>query len=268
MIQDDIRENRMKIREQRLAGRSGRSRIFSGLLLVIIGGVLLLQRMNAPFPQWLFTWPVFLIGAGLFLGIRKKFRGPGWLIAIIAGGVFLANHMNPEWNLERYTWPVLIIAMGVAFILRPRHHDFGGRFGRWKDWAHDEHNQYSGPANNASFAEGATDEEVLDVVSVLGGTKKIIFSKNFKGGEVTSFLGGTELNLSQADIHGRVVLDLTQVLGGTKLIVPAHWDIQPELVSVLGGIEDKRQLNAIIDPTKVLVLKGTSVFGGIEIRSY
>ena len=266
MIQDETKEG-IKIRAQRLSGRSGRSRVFSGLLLVGIGIVLLLQRMNAPFPQWLFTWPVFLIAAGLFIGIRKKFQGPGWLIAVLVGGVFLANHMNPEWDLEKYTWPVLIIAAGVAFILRPRHHhDFGEKLDRLKDWNREQRQQYS--SSNIPFTDGATDEEVLDVVSVLGGTKKIIFSKDFKGGEVTSFLGGTELNLSQADIKGRVVLDLTQVLGGTKLIVPTHWDIKPELVSVFGGIEDKRQLNAVIDSSKVLILKGTSVFGGIEIRNF
>jgi predicted membrane protein len=267
MIQDETKEGDIKIRAQRLARRSGRSRIFSGLLLVAIGIVLLLQKMNAPFPQWLFTWPVFLIAAGLFIGIRKKFQGASWLIAILVGAVFLANHMNPEWDLEKYTWPVLLIAAGVAFILRPRHHhDFGEKFGRWKDWNREQRRQYS--SANIPFTDGATDEEVLDVVSVLGGTKKIIFSKDFKGGEVTSFLGGTELNLSQADIKGRVVLDLTQVLGGTKLIVPTHWDIKPELVSVFGGIEDKRQLNAVIDSSKVLILKGTSVFGGIEIRNF
>ena len=195
MIQDETREDNIKISERRLASRSGRSRIFSGLLLVGIGVVLLLQRMNAPFPQWLFTWPVFLIAGGLFMGIRKKFQGAGWVIMILVGGIFLANDMNPEWDLEKYTWPILLIAAGVAFILRPRHHhDFGEKFGRWKDWHRDQRDQYS--SANTPYADGATDEETLDVVSVLGGTKKIIFSKDFKGGEVTSFLGGTELNLS------------------------------------------------------------------------
>jgi hypothetical protein len=72
----------------------------------------------------------------------------------------------------------------------------------------------------------------------------------------------------QADFEGRVVLEVTQILGGTKLIIPAHWEVQPEMLAVMGGIEDKRQVHNGIASDKVLILKGTSVLGGIEIKSY
>jgi 3-keto-L-gulonate-6-phosphate decarboxylase len=40
------------------------------------------------------------------------------------------------------------------------------------------------------------------------------------------------------------------------------------MVAIFGGIEDKRppQLNAI--PDKILVIVGTSIFGGIDIKSF
>lgn len=94
-------------------------------------------------------------------------------------------------------------------------------------------------------------------------------NKNFKGGEATSVFGGTELNLMQADINGHVVFELTQIFGGAKLILPAHWEIKSEIVNIFGGVEDKRPVQSVTnDPNKVIVLKGTSIFGGIEIRSY
>jgi predicted membrane protein len=93
-------------------------------------------------------------------------------------------------------------------------------------------------------------------------------SKNFRGGEATSFMGGTELDFTQADIQGTVVLELTQVMGGAKLIVPSHWTIKNEVNAVLGGVDDKRHVNANADPNKVLVLKGTAFLGGLEIRNY
>jgi hypothetical protein len=70
-----------------------------------------------------------------------------------------------------------------------------------------------------------------------------------------------------------VVLDLTQIFGGTKLIVPHHWKVQSkDLVAVFGGVEDKRPMLGSTSPTdensKVLVLKGTCIFGGIDIKSY
>jgi hypothetical protein len=40
------------------------------------------------------------------------------------------------------------------------------------------------------------------------------------------------------------------------------------MTSVFGNIEDKRQESKITNPEKVLVVDGTSVFGGIEIRNY
>ena len=97
---------------------------------------------------------------------------------------------------------------------------------------------------------------------------KIYLSKNFKGGDITIFMGGAELNLSQADIQGTAALDITQIMGGTKIVVPPHWTIRSELTSVFGSIEDKRQNIGIPNPEKVLIIDGTSVFGGIEIRNY
>jgi hypothetical protein len=65
-------------------------------------------------------------------------------------------------------------------------------------------------------------------------------------------------------------MELTNVFGGTKLIIPAHWEINSELVSVFGSIEDKRpiQPNTTIGDKKVLILRGTTFMGGIDIKSY
>jgi hypothetical protein len=109
----------------------------------------------------------------------------------------------------------------------------------------------------------------LNCIAAFGGVKKVILSKNFKGGESTCFMGGAEINLAQADIPGPIVLDVTQVFGGTKLIVPANWDVKSEVIAVFGGIDDKRQINpAALTPGKVITLRGISVFGGIDIKSY
>jgi predicted membrane protein len=84
-----------------------------------------------------------------------------------------------------------------------------------------------------------------------------------------NIMGGTEINLMQADINGTVILEVTQIFGGTKLIVPSNWEIKPEMVAIFGGIEDKRTMQNVSGNTdKILVLKGTTLFGGIEIRNY
>jgi hypothetical protein len=111
--------------------------------------------------------------------------------------------------------------------------------------------------------------EYLEINAVLGGVKKLILSKNFKGGEINSFMGGAEINLMQADIKEPVVLEVHNIFGGTKLIVPANWDVKNEVTAVFGGIDDKRYIGTgVPDPGKIMILKGTCIFGGIEVSNY
>jgi predicted membrane protein len=93
-------------------------------------------------------------------------------------------------------------------------------------------------------------------------------SKNFRGGEIVNFFGGSEINLMQADINGRVHLEVVQVFGGTKIIVPSNWTVHSEMVAIFGGIEDKRPPQLNVAAEKVLVIQGTSIFGGIDIKSF
>jgi hypothetical protein len=45
--------------------------------------------------------------------------------------------------------------------------------------------------------------------------------------------------------------------------------VKSEAVAILGGVEDKRNIPNIPQvPNRVLILKGFSMFGGIEIKSY
>lgn len=64
-------------------------------------------------------------------------------------------------------------------------------------------------------------------------------------------------------------MELTTIFGGTKFIVPSNWTVKSEAVTIFGGLEDKRNTQTLIDnPDKILLLKGTVIFGGIEIKSF
>jgi predicted membrane protein len=97
--------------------------------------------------------------------------------------------------------------------------------------------------------------------------KKIV-SKTFRGGDIVTMMGGTEIDLSQADFTGIIRLDVTQIMGGTKIIVPPHWEVRSEVTAIFAGFEDKRQQPTVVNPEKVLVIDGTSIFGGIELRNF
>ncbi len=249
--------------ENRRSSNSGR--VLGGLLLIVVGLVLLAAKLHTIFlPHWLFTWPVFLIVLGLFVGMRHSFRRPGWLVLVLVGTVFLLDDLMPGFSVRAYFWPILIIVMGLWMILRPRQGRYPRRFRRGAGAPP------AARAENIFCGEDSTStEDYIDCTTIFGGTKKNVISKNFKGGEVVSVFGGTELNMMQADIQHPVVIDTTQVFGGTSIIVPPHWEVKSEVTAILGGVDDKRPVMPhSYEPNKVLILKGTTLFGGLSIKSY
>ena len=247
--------------------KSGKALV--GLFLLGLGFILLLRTLDLYFiPSWIVSWPVFLILIGVFIGSRQGYNRPSAFVPIIIGIIFLSNRILPDMDLNRFFWPFLIIGFGAWMI-----------FGRKKSTKTDStiwEKRVDPDAPGGTPADGddsglgskAFTEDKFDSVSIFGGVKKNIVSKNFQGGEIVNFFGGAEINLMQADIKGPVRLEVVQVFGGTKIIVPANWTVHSEMVAIFGGIEDKRppQLNAV--PDKVLVIEGTSIFGGIDIRSF
>ena len=227
--------------------------VMGGLFIVAIGVLLLARQAGADIPRWLFSFESILIAVGIYLGIRHSFRGVAWLIPLLIGGFLLLDDFYPEFDIQDFTWPLVVIGIGLFIMFRA-----GKKKPDWKKWDADH-----------SLNEDTADE-VLDSTVIFGGAKKNVISKNFRGGEAVTVFGGTEINLMQADITGPVVVELTQVFGGTKLIVPPHWKVwSKDLVAILGGIDDKRpMIGNQEDTNKTLILKGTCLLGGIEIRSY
>lgn len=237
------------------------SRVGGGLFLLLAGFLLLAYKMGAPIPGWVFTWPVLLIAIGLLTGIKSQFHNPGSYVLILIGSVFLADQSIPGIDLHRYITPIILIGLGLLFLLRPKRRLCSGRYRR-RGW---ERKDFT--ASNTANPNDT--EEYLDIHAVLGGVKKNIQSKNFKGGEIVCFMGGAEISFMQADIQHPVVLEINNVFGGTKLIIPGNWEVQTEISATFGGVDDKRNFqNNVPDVDKKIILTGSCVFGGIEINNY
>lgn len=245
-----------------------------------------------------------LILIGVFTGSRHNYRNPGSIILISLGVLFLLGRVIPGIDLHDFVFPCIIIGLGLYLILGKtkfnKHFVHRGRMRNdviWdkrvnvpegetataageaaeqeplKETADGAPFDTSSASSEKHYYAGATTggpEDYLDTVSIFGGIKKNIVSKNFKGGDIVTIMGGAEINLTQADIHGTIVIDITQVFGGTKLILPPQWKVSSDLAALFGGIEDKRPIVQAIHlaDDKVVILRGTSVFGGIDIRSY
>jgi predicted membrane protein len=231
-------------------GRTGfNGRVLAGFVLLVVGVILFARQLGVELPYWLFRWEMFLIVLGVFIGAKDSFRKNGWMILVVIGCFFLLDDWIVDIRLAKFFWPTIILLAGAAMIVSP--------FKR-RNWE----KKYQQSANES--------DELIDINCFFGGVKKNIISKNFKGGQIYNIFGGVDLDLSQSDIDGVYILDVTQVFGGIKIIVPSHWEIKSEVVSILGGFEDKRRnLSALnISEGKTLIIKGTSAFAGIDIKSY
>jgi len=267
-----MNEERFNNNFDRSRSRSRRSRLLTGIFLLLIGAVLFTRNAGVFFPDWLFSWPVILIVIGIFSGVKHSFRRGPWFILILIGGIFLADKVSDELYLRPYFWPILFVAAGAYIILgntfkRNRNHPYDDGGGQGTDYP----NQPDPSGADTSSTWGNTSyakDDIVDVAAVFSGVKRNIISKQFKGGDIVAIMGGVELNFMKADLNGKVTVDNFTMFGGTKLFVPPDWNVQNNVVAIFGGVDDKRPPSTGHDPSKILFLEGTCIFGGIEIRSY
>jgi predicted membrane protein len=255
-------EDRRRRWEDRIERHHGAGQVWAGLFLLIIGGLALARSFGVPMPVWLFTWQMLLVGIGLLIGFKKGFRDGGWFIPIIIGGAFLVNDYFLHGELRRHIWPLVLIVIGMFFIFRPRRK-------RRHGWHEKKSAGVQAETITPLSKEDYSKDDFIDSTCIFSGAKKVVLSKNFKGGDITNIFGGCELDLTQADMTEPAVMDITAVFGGATLIIPSNWAIKSDAVTIFGGISDKRKFpKAPEAAAKTLKLDGTIIFGGVEIRSY
>ena len=89
----------------------------AGIIIVIIGGLLLINQFDFFFiPHWLFSWPMWIIAYGLYMGGKYNFRKPVWIWMIVIGTAFLFTE-NIH-NSDRLVWPIAIIGTGAWMVMR------------------------------------------------------------------------------------------------------------------------------------------------------
>src|SRR5688572_7314110 len=108
----------MRDREFRQRAKRIHGNVPVGVILLAIGGVFMAKQFGVDFPNWFFSWEMLLIGIGIVIGFKSKFRDFGWLILIAVGLVFLADDF---FRVQNFVWPAIIILVGLFIILRPTH---------------------------------------------------------------------------------------------------------------------------------------------------
>ena len=234
-----------------------------GVCLVLFGSLLTLDRLGlVEAAASLRLWPVILIAFGAWKVIEHKESGrtlPGYILVIVGSLLLLNNWGFVRVRFWELIWPAIIIFVGARLIMqrpgRPRHP--------------------SGTGPHAFTPVSADGTGTISMLSFFGANKRACNDKPFRGGEMSSIVGGTQLDLRQATIEPgqQAVIEILSILGGHELWVPSGWVVVNNVVPVLGGVEDKR-LPAVdagahlsTDAAPRLVLTGVVVLGGLIIKN-
>jgi predicted membrane protein len=253
--QDDSRkarrEHRRGCREMRNEN-SASNKINKGLIFILIGVFLFIKTLDLGFPAWVFSWQMLLIIIGCIVWPVSQFKNWGGLVVLLVGAIFFAKeYLMLTYDVTRFIWPAIFTIVGLALI-------FGKR-------------QESTFKDRQVLPPGVTTEDYIDSSVIFSGENRVVVSKQFKGGKVVAIFGGADINMIQADFQDRIEFDATCIFGGLELIVPAHWDVRLDMHTIMGGVTDKRPVELLGNATnseKIFVIKGTCIFGGIEIKNY
>jgi predicted membrane protein len=62
-----------------------------------------------------------------------------------------------------------------------------------------------------------------------------------------------------------MVLEASTIMGGIDIRIPSHWQVVMQGTPILGSVEDKTTKPE--NPTKKLIVNGSAIMGGIEVKN-
>jgi predicted membrane protein len=228
-----------------MSAQKTQGRIFWGILLILLGVLFLLDQMDKlDFGDLVGRyWPVIFILIGVSILLSNEFKNVGsGVFFILFGTFFLLIRMRIfDRAVWHYIWPLAIIAVGLWILFRPAWHP-----------------------DKRKTTEMAADD--LNINQVFSGSARRIESQSFRGGKAEVVFGSAEIDLRGARLSGgQATLALSAVFGGIEVFVPRDWQSVLEGSPVLGSIENKKRASDV-PPSQTLTIKGSAVFGSIEVK--
>lgn len=249
-------------------------RLIAGGLLILVGVLFTLDSFGLLDAGSLFEyWPLILVGVGLarvFGASTGSESRSGWLMMAIGGGLLL---FTLDFIEVRRIWPVILLGIGALLV---------GQSLRRRSPAVTPPADSAVPPGPSPAFEGTTGglivtsgrdgkpdaDSELDEFALMGGGDRVVRSQSFRGGSVTAIMGGFEIDLRGAQIAGdTATVDIFTLWGGVEMRVPEDWSVVIQGLPILGGFTNTARGNPGEAPRKTLVVKGTALMGGVEIKN-
>jgi hypothetical protein len=230
------------------------------VVLIAVGAIFFLNNLHIFYfhDVWRY-WPVILIAVGLVKLVDSPDNSgrTGGAILLVLGAIFLAPNLG-FWDVSiGDLWPLFLIGLG-ALLLFQRVGTFQG--GGWS----------GGSGSSAgSIAGSGPAQGTLNESAIFSGGKRRIVTPDFRGGELSAIFGGFDIDLRKAGIASdSAVLVVNAIFGGFDIKVPESWDVVLEVTAVFGGCDDRTvHPDSTLPGVKRLFLRGSAVFGGIDIKN-
>jgi predicted membrane protein len=267
--------------------RSSQHLVF-GIFILAFGILSLLDNLSflnmRDYSQF---WPLLLGAVGVLKLVQANSRGD-YIIGTSLVAVCTVMMLNKFGIIQirlRDFWPVFIIIAGLLMIFKERNSDcnFGSRSLRRNNMNENlapqtntssmnfgSTNNTENTANpnsnmNTNTNTTASSDSKIDLISFMGGNVATVNSQDFQGGQATAFMGGIELDLRNANIQSQAVLNVFSMFGGISMVLPLDWTVVNNTSAFLGGV-DYKQTSGVSDSKKCLIIQGTVMLGGIEIK--
>lgn len=212
-------------------------KLIVGIFFTLLGVLLTLDNLDLINSDYILSyWPLVLVAIGI-LKLQDRRSRTFAILAIVAGTLLVVLNTGFLSFSIFDLWPVILIVAGLGIVARA----FGVR---------------------APELAGGT---ALTIWAILGVRKEKVTTRNFTGGRIIAFMGGCELDLSQADMEqGPAEIEIIAVWGGIEIKVPEGWEVIGNTVPIMGGAEIKTKG---APGGRRLIVNGLAIMAGIDIKS-
>ncbi|MCA9381845.1 hypothetical protein KC660_00360 [Candidatus Dojkabacteria bacterium] len=218
------------------------ARLITATIIILMGLGFLLVNFgvvsNNDWFQIYKLWPLVLI----ILGVKTLFdRNYGASLSFFFwGAMFLASTFL-GWEIWSKIWPLVIVWVGLTILF-----------------------EKALPQGHSSEATEVMKDRI-EQSTLFNGTNIKVKSDSFKGGKVDTVFGGLELDLRDVKVdENGATLEVNAIFGGAEIYVNENQRVQASGTGVFGGWDNHFKTS---NEGPVLTIKGSGVFGGVEIRN-
>ncbi|HEY0943516.1 MAG TPA: DUF5668 domain-containing protein [Steroidobacter sp.] len=257
------------------------TRLIVGLFIIFLGGALLADNLGWFDARHLLRslWPLALVAVGVAMvrhPEQKRSRNWGWVLITVGIWIFLDKIGWIHVSVGQLILPGILLFVGGTLVFRSLSGPPSGDSAKptpsktTTTGTHGFTSSSNGPsATSTSFGSASTSDqaEFVRAFAILSAHELRPVSRPFRGADLNAVMGGIKLDLTSARMEGdTAVIEVFAFWGGVEIFAPPDWTVTSEVTTLLAGFIDKRRPTSVV-PTKHLVIKGTVVMAGVEIKN-